>query len=154
MLRRRYILSAALVVALAGAVVVGPATGGNGGRPLDAVLTGPNEFPGPGDADATGTAELRLNHGKRRICYAITWANVDGTVFAAHIHKAPAGRAAGVFQDLFVDESFSGTGSDSGCVTASRAAIKAIRKNPSEFYVNVHSAPNFRPGAIRGQLTK
>ena len=152
--RLRFIIPSMLVVAAAGAVAAGPATGGNGGRPLDAVLVGANEFPGPGDPNATGTAELRLNSGQRRICYELTWRDVDGTVTAAHIHKAPAGQAAGVFQDLFVAKTFSGTGSDSNCVTSTRAKIKEIRKNPSGFYVNVHSSPNFGPGAIRGQLTK
>ena len=27
-----------------------------------------------------------------------------------------------------------------------------IAADPSMFYVNVHSSPNFNPGAIRGQL--
>jgi hypothetical protein len=152
--RLRFIVPGALLVALAGALVAGPATGKNGGSPLEAVLIGANEVPGPGDPDATGTAELRLNSGKGRICYEITWADVEGTVTAAHIHKAPAGSAAGVFQDLFVRKSFSGTGTDSGCVFTTRARVKEIRKNPSAFYVNVHSSPNFGPGAIRGQLTK
>jgi hypothetical protein len=32
------------------------------------------------------------------------------------------------------------------------ALIKAIRKDPSAYYVNVHSRPNFPVGAVRGQL--
>lgn len=156
MLRRRLslIAPAVLVIALGAVALAGTASGKNGGRPLDAVLIGANEVPGPGDPNATGTAELRLNSGQRRICYELTWRNVDGTVFAAHIHKAPAGQFAGVFQDLFVGQSFGGTGSHSDCVTATRAKIKEIRKDPAAFYVNVHSSPNFGPGAIRGQLTK
>lgn len=152
--RLTLIALAAAVMALAGLSLGGVAAGQNGGRPLDAILIGATEVPGPGDADATGTAQLRLNSGQRRICYELTWRDVDGTVFAAHIHKAPAGQSGGVFQDLFVGRSFSGTGSDSNCVTATRAQIKEIRKNPSGFYVNVHSRPSFPGGAIRGQLTK
>jgi hypothetical protein len=30
--------------------------------------------------------------------------------------------------------------------------IKAIRKDPTAYYVNVHSTPNFPGGAVRGQL--
>lgn len=151
--RLRFIALGVLVGALLAAVLAGSATGRDGGRKLDAVLTGANERPGPGDANATGTAVLRLNSGRRRICYRLRWSDIDGTVTAAHIHKAPAGSAAGVFEGLFVGQSFSGTGSDRGCVTVSRARVKEIRKNPSGFYVNVHST-SFIPGAIRGQLTK
>jgi hypothetical protein len=32
--------------------------------------------------------------------------------------------------------------------------IKAIRKNPEAYYVNVHSLPDFPGGAVRGQLSK
>jgi len=35
-----------------------------------------------------------------------------------------------------------------------RGLIKAIRKDPSAYYVNVHSQPNFPDGAVRGQLGK
>lgn len=150
----RFVALCVLLGALTAALLAGPATGRNGGSKLGALLTGAAERPGPGDANATGTAKLRLNSGRKRICYRLTWANIDGTVTAAHIHKAPAGSFAGVFQDLFVGQTFSGTGSDSDCVTSTRAKIKEIRKNPSAFYVNVHSTPNFPAGAIRGQLTK
>jgi hypothetical protein len=30
--------------------------------------------------------------------------------------------------------------------------IKAIRHDPSAYYVNLHSQPNFPGGAVRGQL--
>ena len=46
------------------------------------------------------------------------------------------------------------TGSSSGCVHADRALIKAIMKNPENYYVNVHATPSFGPGALRGQLGK
>ena len=50
---------------------------------------------------------------------------------------------------------FAGTDDTSGCVQGvDRGLIKAIRKNPSAYYVNVHSTPNFEGGAVRGQLSK
>jgi hypothetical protein len=51
--------------------------------------------------------------------------------------------------------SFAGTGATSGCVQGvDRSLIKAIRKEPSAYYVNVHSTPGFEAGAVRGQLSK
>ena len=42
--------------------------------------------------------------------------------------------------------------SASGCTTGvDPALVKDIRKNPENYYVNVHSSV-FQPGAIRGQL--
>jgi hypothetical protein len=130
------------------------ATAGDGGRPLSTTMTGAQEVPGPGDADATGSVDLRLNQGQRRICFDIDWANVDGTVFAGHIHVAPAGVAGPIVVPLF-SGSFAGTGAISDCLhNIDRGLIKAIRQDPSAYYVNVHSNPSFAAGAIRGQLSK
>ena len=88
------------------------------------------------------------------VCFNLSWENVDGTVFAAHIHLAPAGVNGPIVVPLF-EGSFGGTDSVSGCVEdVARDLIKAIRQDPSAYYVNVHSTPNFPGGAIRGQLSK
>ena len=146
--------SAILAVGLGGPAVAGSAAGGKGGRPLNTTLLGANEAPNPGDANAAGTAKLRLNSGRRRICYRLTWQDVDGTVTAAHIHQGPPGEAGPVRVNLFVAQTLGGTGSKSDCVSATRAQIKAIRKHPAAYYVNIHSSPSFGGGAIRGQLHK
>ena len=143
------VLIAGLVAAL---VIAAGAAADEGGRPFSTALTGAAEAPGPGDADATGQAEITLNQGKGEVCFQLSWANVDGTVFAAHIHEAPAGSPGPIVVPLFTGASFPGTASDSGCVGADAELIKAIRKDPSAYYVNVHSSPNFPGGAIRGQL--
>jgi CHRD domain len=142
-----------LIVGLAAALaLVSPATAGTGGRALSTTLTGAEEFPGPGDPDATGQADLRLNQGKKRVCFDISWAAVDGTVFAGHIHSGAVGVAGPIVVTLF-EGSFAGTDAVSGCAeNVDRSLIKAIRKNPSAFYVNVHSTPGFEGGAVRGQL--
>ena len=148
---RRYL--AALVTGLAVAVAVaGVAAADDGGRPLSTALTGAEEAPGPGDPNATGQADLRLNQGQNEVCFEISWANVDGEVFAGHIHVGPLGSPGPVVVTLFTG-AFPGTGSASGCAQdVDGDLIKAIRQDPTAYYVNVHSRPNFPGGAVRGQL--
>ncbi|MBA2384322.1 MAG: CHRD domain-containing protein [Actinobacteria bacterium] len=150
MRRSLTLLFIGLVAVLA---VAGTAAAKDGGRPLSTTLHGSEEAPAAGDPNATGFAALRLNQGQNRVCYRISWADVDGTVAASHIHRGPAGSAGPVVVNLFVGQTYSGTGSASGCTEGVDAAlIKAIRQNPSAYYVNVHSTPNYPGGAIRGQL--
>jgi hypothetical protein len=148
---RLTMLIAALATTLAFA---GVALAGNGGRPLSTPMSGAEEAPGPGDADATGQADLRLNQGQGRICFELSWADIDGTVFAAHIHEAPAGVPGPIVVPLF-EGTFAGTDEFSDCVLGiDRALIKDIRRHPADYYVNVHSTPGFEAGAVRGQLEK
>ncbi|HKH40996.1 MAG TPA: CHRD domain-containing protein [Solirubrobacterales bacterium] len=148
---RLAVLVAALAVALS---VVSAAGAGTGGRSLSTTLTGAEEAPDPGDPDATGQADLRLNQGKNRVCFDVNWTGIDGTVFAGHIHVGPPGVAGPIVVTLF-SGSFAGTDAVSDCVgDVDRGLIKAIRKDPSDYYVNVHSQPNFPNGAVRGQLSK
>jgi hypothetical protein len=148
---RLIVLIAALAATLAFA---GVALAGNGGRKLSTPMSGLEEVPGPGDANATGQADLRLNQGQSRICFELSWEEIDGTVVAAHIHEAPAGDFGIVVVPLFVDALLSGTDEVSDCVFGiNRALIKDIRQHPDDFYVNVHST-TFPDGAVRGQLEK
>jgi hypothetical protein len=146
---RFVLLVAGFVVALA---VAGVATAGDGGRPLSTTMTGAEEAPGPGDTDATGEADFRLNQGQNRVCFDLSWADIDGEVFAGHIHIAPAGEPGPIVVPLF-EGSFEGTDEVSGCVQdVDRSLIKDIRNDPLAYYVNVHSRPGFEAGAVRGQL--
>jgi hypothetical protein len=147
----RKVLAALVVLTLA--VAVAPALGDDGGRPFTTALTGAAEAPGPGDLNASGTASLTLNPGLGEVCFDLSWADIDGEVFAAHIHVAPAGSPGPIVVPLFAG-SFGGTGSFSDCVDADRDLLRTIIKNPEAYYVNVHSRPNFPGGAIRGQLGK
>jgi CHRD domain len=143
------------LIALAAAPLLllpGAAGAADGGRPFATDLTGAAEVPGPGDPDATGDAALTLNQGMSTVCFDLSWADIDGTVFAAHIHEAPAGEPGPIVVPLF-EGSFAGTDAVSDCVEDVDAAlIKAIRQDPTEYYVNVHSMPGFEAGAVRGQL--
>jgi len=141
----------AVGVALTLVALGGVATAGTGGRPLSTPMTGAGEAPGPGDANASGQADLRLNQGRERLCFDLTWTDIDGTVFAAHVHRGDVGVAGPIVAPLF-EGAFAGTDAASGCVDVEKSLVKAIRKDPSAYYVNVHSLPGFPAGAIRGQL--
>jgi hypothetical protein len=144
-------LAAALTVAL---VVPNSTVGAEeAGRPFSTALTGAAEVPGPGDADASGSASIVLNQGLATVCFDVSWEDIDGTVVASHIHVGPVGVAGPVVVTLFTG-GFGGTDAVSGCATGvDRGLIKAIRQDPSAYYVNVHSTV-FPAGAVRGQLGK
>jgi len=140
-------------IAIATALALGTSAGAQG-RPLSTMLTGAAEAPGPGDPDASGSAFITLSQGQREVCFDLNWENIDGMVTAAHIHIAPPGSPGPVVVPLFVDQSFPGTGSASGCTSGvDEELIKAIRQDPAAYYVNIHSTV-FPAGAIRGQLSK
>ena len=142
----------ALLAALAATfALAGIALADGGGKPFTIALTGAAEVPGPGDPDATGTASLQLNPGQQEVCLDISWAAIDGEVFAGHIHAGTATVAGPVVVTLFTG-AFAGTDSVSGCVAADRELLLEIIRNPQNYYVNVHSRPNFPGGAVRGQL--
>jgi CHRD domain len=149
-MRRRVLFLAAALGMVAMLALGAPALAE--GRPFATTLTGAAEVPGPGDADASGTAFIALNQGQGEVCFDLSWAGIDGTVTAAHIHVGAATVAGPVVVGLFAG-SFAGTDSASGCVSASEELIKAIRQDPASYYVNVHSTL-FPAGAIRGQLAK
>ena len=162
MLRRLAIIGLAGLASLATLGFAGSALAdhpGGGGTPLSATLTGANECKlvsgavvcGVGSATGTGTAELRLNSGQEEICAVLSVSGLEAgeRSVGAHIHPGAAGQIGGVLVPLPTPTS----GSSSGCVPADRETIKAIRANPSAYYVNVHSLPSFGPGAVRGQLS-
>jgi hypothetical protein len=148
-MRRRVLFLAATLGMVALLAIAAPAYGE--GRPFSTTLTGAAEVPGPGDPDASGTAFITLNQGQGEVCFDLSWALIDGTVTAAHIHVGPAGVAGDVVVPLFAG-ALAGTDSASGCISGvSEELIKAIRQDPASYYVNVHSDV-FPAGAVRGQL--
>jgi hypothetical protein len=123
-----------------------PATAAEGGRPLNTMLTGEAEVPVKGDPDGTGTASVRVNVGKMRVCVDLMVKGIAPAT-GAHIHEAPEGVAGPIVVHL--DPPTDGTSSN--CYTITRELAKELVKDPAEYYVNVHNA-EFAGGALRGQL--
>jgi CHRD domain len=116
-------------------------------RVFVANLEGGNELPGLGDPDAFGVATITaISPGA--ICYSIVLQNA-GAPTAAHIHAGGGGTAGAVSLILPVPAAPLPT-RFANCVVAP-GLITAIRNNPHNFYVNVHTAA-FPAGAVRGQL--
>jgi len=139
--------AAAVVVTLllaAGAAADSP----NSGHRLEAELTGGAERPGPGDADGSGSATVNPQPSKNRVCYTLKVEDID-TASAAHIHMGGPDVAGRVVVPLAAPS----TGASSGCVDVSEELARDIKKNPENYYVNVHNAA-FPRGAVRGQLDK
>ena len=87
-----------------------------------------------------------INRGLGQVCWTIEVEGID-PIFAAHIHPGVAGVAGPVLVPLMPNDVFAPT----GCVSIDRELAKTIAKNPSDYYVNVHTVP-FPAGALRGQL--
>ena len=121
-----------------------PLTPTRGGRPLYATLTGTLG----GDPDGTGTALVRLNPGLGVVCYRLSVSNILLPATAAHIHR---GSTAAIVVGLSAPDA---SGTAQGCTTGvARALVKEILRDPSAFYVNVHTT-DYPGGAIRGDLSK
>ena len=147
---RHVLVTAALLSGGLGlaAAVSSPAAlaGDRNGRPLSTGLTGAEEVPGPGDADGSGTALLRVNPGRGTLCYELSVKDIAPAT-GAHVHEAPAGAAGPIVVALKPPAS----GTSSGCVDIGRALARDIVQDPSDYYVNVHN-DDFKTGALRGQL--
>lgn len=139
------------------------AEGSHGGTPFMAVLV-PGEEPNPPGGDpnpaAGGVIFLTLNSGQEEICFKTTFSGLSAPASNAHIHRGPSQVAGPVVVPLATPAFPAATsGTVAQCVFADREMIKAIRKNPENYYVNIHTSGGppgaARPGgAIRGQLTK
>ena len=143
----------ATVLAVSGSVPLAYADGGghHGRSDLRANLTGAKEVPGPGDADGHGKATVSLKGD--RVCYTLSWRKIDAPT-AAHIHVGGRDVAGPVVQSLLsvpapgLQAPVSSVG---GCVDAPDSLVAAIKRDPRNYYVNIHNVA-FPGGAIRGQL--
>ena len=129
---------------------------------LGARLDGANEVP-PADPDGRGLALVRT--GRERVCFAVGWTRIGAPIFA-HIHAGAAGVNGPVVVLFFDVPELAATpppppaalpdtvSAVAGCVDdQDPATLRAIRRHPADFYVNVHNS-EFPGGAIRGQLRR
>jgi CHRD domain len=118
-----------------------------------AVLTAEDEVPlcAPAGDDARGAAVFHvLDEATGLVSYKLVANNIPGSTTAAHIHVAPKGTPGPVVQPL----PFTG-GGEQGVIGegtfTNPVLLAAIRANPQNYYVNLHSTV-CGPGVIRGQL--
>lgn len=124
-----------------------------GGRPYYTPMTTETfSSPSPytGDPDGTGAAWLTINVGQQEVCWKLSVTNVAPLpARAAHIHKAAAGASGPIVVGLSAPDA---TGTSAGCASGlDRAVLRDMLHNPTNYYVNVHTA-EFPRGAVRGQL--
>jgi hypothetical protein len=136
-LRVRFVVLGVLVAALVPAVAIGALQKNS----LHAKLTGAAERP-KGDPNGSGTAEIKING--KQVCWEFYVKGI-AKPNAAHIHKGKAGVAGPVVVPL------GATYKREACTTTTAALARAIKANPSAYYVNIHNA-KYPGGAVRGQL--
>ena len=108
-------------------------------------LTGKAEVP-KGAADGSGDAVIAIHRGSV-VCWRFVHLHgfLDATV--AQIRVGFAGRAGRVLQPLSTAPKLH----HRGCIQMSPATVTAIERDPSRYYVDVHSRL-YPGGAVRGQL--
>jgi hypothetical protein len=111
---------------------------------LSAKLVGNVEVP-KGSPSGHGIVNLTLDSAKGTVCWTFDGVGGIGSPTAAHIHKAPAGKAGPVVVP------FGAAYKTKGCQKAAKSLIDSIESSPNAYYVNVHTA-KYPAGAIRGQL--
>lgn len=134
-----------------------PLYGRAGKRVLVANLDGRNEIdpagkPGAGNPIGRGLASIAIRG--KFICVGIV-ALDSGTPLMAHIHKAPRGTNGPIVVTLAtpapIEQGSFFAASSASCQTAEPGLLDAIRRQPGDYYVNVHTT-DFPAGAIRGQI--
>ncbi len=111
---------------------------------LSTKLVGKVEVP-KGSPTGSGIVVLHLNAAKQMVCWTFEKVRGIDTPLAAHIHKAPVGKAGPVVVP------FGSAYKAKGCTTAPKTLVAAIEEHPNAYYVNVHTK-KYPAGAIRGQL--
>jgi hypothetical protein len=149
--KRHLAFGAIVVTGLVLGLAASVAAQGGGNRAIFAVMTGAKEVDVNGEhhGDTNGRGSFSATLDGRQLCYGIQVKNINNPV-AAHIHRGSAKVAGPVVQPL--EQPATGDpGASSACVQISRSLARGLRRHPTRYYVNVHTAdlPN---GAIRGQL--
>jgi hypothetical protein len=118
---------------------------------LNAIMTGAEEFPGPGVKDGIGSFVINLAGTKG--CYDLK-ATLGEKPLKAHIHSGVKGSSGPVLVDLMPTfESGESAFEAKSCVELPADSAAKLLANPAGFYVNIHTEAH-PDGAMRGQLTK
>jgi hypothetical protein len=139
------IAAAGLVLGVATQVV---AQGGGDNKAFFAVMTGAKEVNPAGDPNGRGSFSATLDG--RTLCYGIQVKNI-GNPLQAHIHRGGADVAAGKVVQPLKQPGKGDPGASAQCLKITASLASSLKANPSNFYVNVHTAA-FQNGAVRGQL--
>jgi hypothetical protein len=115
------------------------------GESLRANLSGDQVTPGPGAANAFGTANLFIDLGNGVLCYRMGYDGINRPT-EAHIHAGGPGQNGRPVIDLHPEAN-----GDEGCVGADPTALRNVRDHPEAFYLQLHT-PEYPDGAMRGQL--
>jgi hypothetical protein len=121
-------------------------------KPLFAALNGQNEISeegrrGVGDRNGAGSFSAVIKG--RQLCYGLAVRDIEDPI-AAHIHRGGRNVNGPIVVPLRHPQT-GDPGASSACTTVRSALIRAIRRRPGRYYVNVHN-DDFPDGAIRGQL--
>jgi hypothetical protein len=106
--------------------------------------------PAGGDPDGTARLRLRVNRVRQRVCFRLTFQNLN-RVTGAFIHKGSAGQIARPIITLFNTRESSPV---RACEHNIRPRlIRRLKRRPSQHYADVDTRayPN---GAVRGQLSR
>jgi hypothetical protein len=161
MMKKLAVLSCLVLVGFV--IGAGPATAGAAhakkppAKTFVVVMTAAQEVPlcAPADRTDHGVAIFHvLNEAQGTVGYLLVATNLPGDLSAAHIHLAPKGAPGPVQQPLplrpGVQKGVIGAGSFDNPVL-----LEALRTNPSDYYVNVHTSAETGgcpSGVIRGQF--
>jgi hypothetical protein len=108
-------------------------------------LTGKAEIP-KGPATGSGYAVIAIHRGSV-VCWRFAHLRGFFNATVAQIHVGFTGRSGPILQPLSTGPRLH----HKGCIHTSAAAATAIERDPSNYYVNVHSQL-YLAGAVRGQL--
>lgn len=114
---------------------------------LGTSLFGENEVGHKGAGEeASGDFSAELDLANNRMCYLLEVLGLDDFT-AAHIHEGGKGKNGPpvITLELAADDG------EDVCVDVAPELIRKIARNPSRYYVNVHTSA-FPAGAVRGQL--
>lgn len=108
-------------------------------------LSGSAEVP-RGAPHGSGAAILAW-HGETKVCWRFAHLHGFSGATVAHIHAGSKGRSGKIVLPLSTGTRLH----HEGCVPISPTLTKAIWRDPSRYYVNIHST-QYPAGAVRAQL--